>query len=240
MARSRNIKPGFFLNDRLAEIDPLGRLLFAGLWTIADREGRLEDRPKKIKACVLPYDNCDIDQLLNQLANRDFIIRYQAEGNQYIAITSWHKHQNPHMKESASEIPEPCEHHTSTVLEQDLHRTSPADSLNLIPLTLNLIPDSLNDDVKEKNPKIKYADSVSMTEEEHAKLINQLGESKTTDMIDRLNNYKLSKGKKYKSDYHTILNWVRKDEGGKSNAINRGSNGTDYDPNRFYDQEPTF
>jgi hypothetical protein len=51
MARSRNIKPGFFTNDELAECHPLGRLLFAGLWTIADKEGRLDDRPKKLKRC---------------------------------------------------------------------------------------------------------------------------------------------------------------------------------------------
>ena len=61
MARSRNIKPGFFLNDDLAECEPLARLLFAGLWCIADREGRLEDRPKRIKIEVLPYDNCDVN-----------------------------------------------------------------------------------------------------------------------------------------------------------------------------------
>lgn len=50
MARARNIKPAFFMNDELAEIDPLGRLLFIGLWTIADREGRLEDRPARHKS----------------------------------------------------------------------------------------------------------------------------------------------------------------------------------------------
>jgi hypothetical protein len=49
MPRTRQIKPGFFKNDELAELPIEARLLFAGLWTIADREGRLEDRPKKIK-----------------------------------------------------------------------------------------------------------------------------------------------------------------------------------------------
>ena len=44
--RARNIKPGFFKNDALAELDFAGRLLFIGLWGIADRAGRLEDRPK--------------------------------------------------------------------------------------------------------------------------------------------------------------------------------------------------
>jgi len=48
MARSRNIKPGFFRNEMLAECSPLARLLFAGLWCLADRFGRLEDRPKRI------------------------------------------------------------------------------------------------------------------------------------------------------------------------------------------------
>ena len=64
MARSRNIKPGFFTNDILAEVDPLGRLLFVGLWTIADREGRVEYRPKQIKIKVLPYDDAPIDGLI--------------------------------------------------------------------------------------------------------------------------------------------------------------------------------
>lgn len=110
MARSRNIKPGFFLNDQLAEIEPLGRLLFAGLWTIADREGRLEDRPKRIKVEVLPYDNCNVDHLLNELHKRNFIIRYEVDGERYIQITNWHKHQNPHCKEKKSTIPAPDLH----------------------------------------------------------------------------------------------------------------------------------
>lgn len=109
MARSRNIKPGFFLNDQLAEVDPLGRILFIGLWTIADREGRLKDRPRKIKAEVLPYDDCDIDFLLTELHQNDFIVRFEIDGNKYIWIRNFLKHQNPHIKETQSEIPEFCQ-----------------------------------------------------------------------------------------------------------------------------------
>lgn len=110
MARLRTIKPGFFLDEDLAECQPLARLLFAGLWTIADREGRLEDRPRRIKAAVLPYDDCDGDTLLGELAERGFIVRYEACGARYIAIPSWSRHQNPHVKETASTIPAPEEH----------------------------------------------------------------------------------------------------------------------------------
>lgn len=108
MPRSRNIKPGFFTNDRLAEIHPLGRLLFAGLWALADREGRLEDRPKKIKAEVLPYDDCNTDELLGALSDQGFIQRYATQGAHYIQIVKWKKHQNPHIKEAPSAIPAPC------------------------------------------------------------------------------------------------------------------------------------
>ena len=109
MARTRNIKPGFFTNEELAEIEPLGRLLFAGLWTIADREGRIEDRPKRIKVAILPYDDCDVDALLEELHNRGFITRYKVNGGSYLEITNFAKHQHIVGTEAKSDIPpNPC------------------------------------------------------------------------------------------------------------------------------------
>ena len=52
--RARNLKPGFFKNECLLSLSPLHRLLFAGLWCMADRNGILEDRPAKIKIEVKP------------------------------------------------------------------------------------------------------------------------------------------------------------------------------------------
>lgn len=105
MARVRNIKPSFFKNEDLAECSAFARLLFAGLWTIADREGRLEDRPKRIKADILPYDTVDGEQLLAELAAKNFIARYEIEGNKYIQILTFTEHQKPHQNEQASVIP---------------------------------------------------------------------------------------------------------------------------------------
>lgn len=124
MARVRFLKPGFFTNDKLAEVEPLGRLLFAGLWTIADREGRLEDRPKKIKAELLPYDNCDVDNLLQQLHNKGFIIRYSHNGESYISIVNFGKHQTPHLKEQASVIPKPDKNDASIRHASDMSQAS--------------------------------------------------------------------------------------------------------------------
>ena len=82
--RSRNIKPGFYKNDILAECDPLARVLFTGLWCMADREGRLEYRTKKIKVELLPYDQCDVDNLLKQLSDKNFITVYLVNNEKYI------------------------------------------------------------------------------------------------------------------------------------------------------------
>lgn len=103
--RARNIKPGFFVNEDLAACSPLARLLFAGLWCMADRAGRLEDRPARIRAQVLPYDQADADALLDELAEGEFILRYEAEGVHCIQIARFAEHQRPHANERESRIP---------------------------------------------------------------------------------------------------------------------------------------
>ena len=106
--RSRYIKPGFFTSEQLSECSPFARILFEGLWCYADRRGRLEDRPKKIKVAILPYDNVEIEELLGELVVNELIIRYEAEGKRYIWIPNFLLHQRPHYNEEDSVIP-PCE-----------------------------------------------------------------------------------------------------------------------------------
>ena len=107
MSRSRNLKPGFFQNEDLAATGFEGQLLYAGLWTLADRRGRLEDRPLRIKAAVFPYQNVDVEHGLSCLADGldPFIKRYEINGRRYIQIIHFEKHQNPHPREPESDIP---------------------------------------------------------------------------------------------------------------------------------------
>ena len=105
MARTRDIKPAFFNNEELSELKPLSRLLFIGLWCLADREGRLEDRPKRIKKEILGYDTCNCDSLLQSLHDSGFIDRYCVNDCKYIQIVNFAKHQKPHPNETKSVIP---------------------------------------------------------------------------------------------------------------------------------------
>lgn len=111
--KSRIIKPSFFKNEDLAQCQPHARLLYQGLWCMADREGRLENRPQRIKVEILPYDDVSVDALLAELERFGFIIRY-ISGNSstgisspFIQISNFKKHQHIHPNEAKSEIPGP-------------------------------------------------------------------------------------------------------------------------------------
>lgn len=106
MARARNIKPGLFSNELMAELPAFDRLLFIGLWCLADREGRLEDRPKRIKMELFPCDTYDVEAGLANLASAKFISRYSVEGFSAIEIDNFQKHQRPHGTEKDSSIPD--------------------------------------------------------------------------------------------------------------------------------------
>ena len=146
MARSRNIKPGFFCNDDLVELDFATRLLFIGLWTVADRDGRLEDRPKKIKINVFPADDVDVESMLSQLAFKKFITRYEFNGEKYVQVVNWGKHQNPHHTEKHSSIPDIS---GCLTVKEPLEPVKVSKS-NGECLADSLIPDSLIPDSKTK------------------------------------------------------------------------------------------
>ena len=113
MPRTRYLKPEFFSDEDLAELPFQARLTFAGLWCYADRAGRLEDRPKFLKAMIFPYDNVDMEKQLEILNNgkhengTPFIQRYEANGIKLLQIVKWDKHQKPHHSEKESIFPPP-------------------------------------------------------------------------------------------------------------------------------------
>lgn len=165
MARARNIKPGFFKNELLIELGAFDRLLFVGLWCLADREGRIEDRPKRIKLELFPCDTYDVDAGLNELARCGFIKRYEINGISVVSIANFLKHQTPHGTEKDSELPD--ENGTMTqhervngyvtgqkrannVKSEANNRQSPLDNSArtvIAPLDNTLNPDSLNPEV---------------------------------------------------------------------------------------------
>lgn len=68
--------------------------------------------------------------------------------------------------------------------------------------------DNITPHIPPTEPKVQWAEYVSMTNAEHQKLLDTHGPADTARLIEILDNYKGSSGKKYKSDYRAILSWV--------------------------------
>jgi hypothetical protein len=130
MARARNIKPGFFKNEDLGTADPYVPILFAGLWTLADRDGILEDRPLRIKAEIFPYrEGIEVNGYLTQLVSFGLIHRYEVDGVKYIQVCKFKEHQNPHNTEKPSVFPSYSDICKLTVKDTLNNVTNPADSM---------------------------------------------------------------------------------------------------------------
>jgi len=202
MCKTRTIKPEFFFDSELASLPLASRIVFIGLWCYADREGRLKDDPKKIKACILPYDiKVNMDKVLDSLSHKPFIIRYTIDSKRYIQIVRWRDHQLIHHTEQDSCIPPPNGEFTVN---------TPLDN-GETPVGEGRVGKGR---VVMTNPlegKVKHLEFVYLSEKEYTLLCEHIGKGNADSYIARLNDYIGAKGKKYNSHYHVISGWWRRD-----------------------------
>lgn len=106
------IDPKFWSNDQLADLPPVDRLIFIGLWQIADREGRFEWRPSRIKAELFPIHTkinfeIELEASLARLVESKVIQRYASGSLEVGLICNFKKHQKVHERETRSKLPGP-------------------------------------------------------------------------------------------------------------------------------------
>lgn len=108
MARKRMIDPGIWLSEDFGTLSTLGKLIFIGLFSNADDEGRGKASPAYIKAVLFPYNDlriADIEKTLLEISSKMSVIFYTFNGNKYYTLTSWHTFQKID-KPKESQIPE--------------------------------------------------------------------------------------------------------------------------------------
>lgn len=109
MARIRTIKPEFFDDPQIGALSTAAALFFIGLWTQADKAGRLEYDPKRLKLRLLGFRRESAEAMVKELTTGGFASLYTTNGHNYLQIKNFKKHQRPHPKETASVIPaQPC------------------------------------------------------------------------------------------------------------------------------------
>lgn len=200
---------GFRKKVKCSEAEALGILTYMWLWARknTDITGLLGNTDRDDIACMLKpvlSDKLNADSVTNALVECGWLDEIDGE----LYIHDWEEWQsywytylekrekdkerkrlerarNKNKSEQAAEAPKP--------VEAQPEKKSDAEQSSKKP---------------KKPPKTKYAESVSMYPEEREKLVEQYGEEFTVKLIEELNNYKLSSGKRYKDDYRAILTWV--------------------------------
>ena len=93
MARIRTIKPDFWTDERLVECSMAARLFFIGMLNFADDNGNLQRSAKKLKMQIFPGDNIDCEKLIGELIAQRIIGEYSANGDKFLNIRNFLKHQ---------------------------------------------------------------------------------------------------------------------------------------------------
>ena len=105
MARKRMLDPSIWANETFGRLSPLARLLYIGMISIADDEGRLKSDLNYLKASILPYDN-NITKLYSaykEVIKSKLAIRYMDKYLYHPNWTRWQKINRP----TPSSLPSP-------------------------------------------------------------------------------------------------------------------------------------
>jgi hypothetical protein len=95
MPRIRTVKPEFWTDGDVVDMSPYARLLFLGSWNFAlcDR-GHVADDPKRLKMQVLPADDVNASDLIDEIITHGRMVRLTAaDGRTYLHIKRFTDHQ---------------------------------------------------------------------------------------------------------------------------------------------------
>jgi hypothetical protein len=107
MPRIRTIKPEFWSDEKLAPLEPIDRLAFLGLISMADDFGRVHGNVKVIDAFVFPECSRTVRESLAKLSRLGRIrCGKSSSGKQIIQILNWSKHQRVDKPQTATALPE--------------------------------------------------------------------------------------------------------------------------------------
>ena len=109
--RKRMVDPCIWTDDGFLQSSLPARLLFIGLITTADDDGKGQGSAASLKAAVFPSDDISIDAINTlkiELAKKMRVEFYECEGRQYYRLCKWHNHQYV-QSPKPSKIPDPQE-----------------------------------------------------------------------------------------------------------------------------------
>lgn len=107
--RIRSLKPEMWQDEKVGKVSRDARLLFIGLITLADDDGRFRALPSVILGHVFPYDSDAMRRLgawMDQLQDVGLVDLYEVAGTQYGVLPHFCEHQKIN-RPTPSLLPEP-------------------------------------------------------------------------------------------------------------------------------------
>ena len=235
MANRRMLNCGISLNEKFGSLSIHARLLFIGMITTADDEGRLKGSSLYLKAKVFPYDNFTTVQVTdwkNEISQSNLATHYTVNDIEYFYLNGWYEHQSIRAdRRTPTTIPEPpnvnlmsdkCQPIDNQVSDKCHTNATPS----IVKVSLGKLSQGKGSVRATKQTKKEYGQflNILLTDEEHEKLKEKFN-SHLPDLIETMSCGIESKGYKYKSHYAALLNWAKRDEKeGVKNGRNQSSN----------------
>lgn len=97
MSSKRMIDPALWQSETMSQLTCEQRLLFIGLFSNADDQGRLRGHPSLIRSLIFPYDDISIKKItadLEAIEAIGSIHQYQVDGKCYIQVVGWWDYQS--------------------------------------------------------------------------------------------------------------------------------------------------
>lgn len=193
--------PSFVLDDmRLSDFD---KILYSYISSLTKKQGHCWASNKYL-ANLTKRSESTIKRSINSLSKFGYVVRdiTLEGGNSRILFIN---HMGSNLNPSSPMTPPQVNSEPRGRVNNDL----PPRSIVNPPYMINKVisKENINKNIYRKN---LFLDYVYLSKEEYDKLIDRFGKEMVSAQISSLNNYIGSKGVKYKSHYHTILNWVNR------------------------------
>lgn len=205
MANTRIVKTGIYDDEFIFDLPPLAKLLYVFLITNKNTEisGFYAMTLNEIEF----YTKIGKDDLKKLFPLLEPKIYYTEN---WVIISKYDKHQNfannttvqRRIENYKLRVPDHILNYRKDKSEIINHKSEAMDSLSIV------YPKK----AKTSQEKQIFGEfkQVRLTVDEHVQLVDKLGKTQAEEMIEQLDQYVASKGKKYKSHYATILTWARK------------------------------
>ena len=203
MPRRRMIDPNFWESEDVSRCAPMTRLVFLGLVSMADDEGRGRAKPQYVKSALFPYDDwiriIDIETALSEIALNLSVTFYEVGGAAYYQLDHWHNWQRID-RPKPSKLPAPGE---STIDRRSI------DDASCLKEDKEIKTESETEE--KENPPDMYGEFGNVHLKPHQLKRLQQRHPDWEQKIEYLSAYMASSGKQYRDHFATICAWSARD-----------------------------